>query len=222
MPSPSSVTPSALNRACVCLKNNITWECVPTSLLLGIGPSCTGTCTSVVRGHIGTCWSMAGSHPALVSGFPFVKIRARAGRDWCVPGLGSPGGQALRGSSVPCGGGLWALTQAAGQEGGPLMIPTSYWWEGGSSLASSIRFSNSLATKPSSRDCGINHCAESGGFLPARLAREALYPPTPLSPGLLRMILADNGVGLNLGRGHIPVRFVSQLLRLVQISLSSS
>ena len=69
---------------------------------------------------------MPGLHLVLVSGFSFVKIEARAERDRCVPGLVSPGVQAPGGSPVPHGGGLWALTQAAGQGGTPLIIPSSY------------------------------------------------------------------------------------------------
>lgn len=48
-----------------------------------------------------------------------------------MPGLSCPGVQALGGSPVLYGGGLWA----AGQEQGSLTIPTCYWQDSGSSLA---------------------------------------------------------------------------------------
>lgn len=109
----------------------------------------------------------------------------------------SPSVHAPEGSPVLHGGGLWALTQAGGG--------TSYHPTIGevvpvlqAAAGSGIPQHQSLSPVMPEASSIVVEVVDAFG-------QGSLVPIHPLTPALLRMILAENGVG----RGHIPVRFSS-------------
>lgn len=95
---------------------------IPTPLLPGIGRSCTGTCPSMLWGHAGACLA----HIPLCSGFPFVKMGARARRDCAWAGC--PWGTGTGRLSCPMwwksltqGGHLLSSQPTAGEKVAPVL-----------------------------------------------------------------------------------------------------
>lgn len=104
--------------------------------------------------------------------------------------------QAPEESLVLHGGGLWALTQAGG---GTSYYPTV------SEVVPVLQAAAGSGIPPHQSLSPVPEASSIVVEVVGALGQGSLVPIHPLTPGLLRMVFAENDVG----RGHIPVRFLS-------------